>query len=102
MISDDAGEWGAIEDNMTGAGILGAVVERRVDVGLSALYSWYRIFALENSIFCSNFRRKVFDSMCLMVLFWFVDEKRRHEFQFLEFSSSISRSGVTCVCPKPG
>lgn len=44
IISDDEGEWGAIQDNMTGDGILGAVVERRVDVGLSALYSWYCLF----------------------------------------------------------
>lgn len=24
-----------------------------------------------------------------------------HEFQFVEFSSFISRTGVTCICPKP-
>lgn len=39
-ISDEAGEWGTIADNMTGDGVLGAVVERRADIGISALYSW--------------------------------------------------------------
>lgn len=40
FILDEAGEWGNILDNMTGDGVLGAVVERRADVGFSALYSW--------------------------------------------------------------
>lgn len=41
MILDEAGEWGLIDDNTTsGDGVLGAVVERRADVGISALYSW--------------------------------------------------------------
>lgn len=39
-ISDEAGEWGTIADNMTGDGVLGAIVERRADIGISALYSW--------------------------------------------------------------
>lgn len=45
--SDEAGEWGTIADNMTGDGVLGAIVERRAEIGISALYSWYfslRIF----------------------------------------------------------
>lgn len=37
---DDVGEWGTISDNMTGDGVLGAVVERRADIGISALYLW--------------------------------------------------------------
>lgn len=40
IILDEAGEWGTIADNMTGDGVLGAVVERRADIGISALYSW--------------------------------------------------------------
>lgn len=43
LMVDDAGEWGTIQENGTGDGILGAVVERRVDIGISALYSWYQI-----------------------------------------------------------
>ncbi|KAL7044659.1 hypothetical protein ACKWTF_002017 [Chironomus riparius] len=38
---DEAGEWGEIFDNRTGNGIIGAVVERRAEVGVGALYSWY-------------------------------------------------------------
>lgn len=34
------GEWGVIYDNSTGDGVIGAVVERRVEIGLTALYSW--------------------------------------------------------------
>lgn len=42
IILDEAGEWGTIDDdNMTGDGVLGAIVERRADIGVSALYSWY-------------------------------------------------------------
>lgn len=37
---DEAGEWGEILDNRTGNGIIGAVVERRADIGVGALYSW--------------------------------------------------------------
>lgn len=37
---DDEGEWGVVEDNMTGDGVLGAIVERRADIGISALYLW--------------------------------------------------------------
>uniref|UniRef100_A0A182N544 Ionotropic glutamate receptor C-terminal domain-containing protein n=1 Tax=Anopheles dirus TaxID=7168 RepID=A0A182N544_9DIPT len=62
---DEAGEWGQIFDNRTGDGIIGALVERRADVGVGALYSWY------------------------------------HEFQFLALSKPISRTGVTCIAPKP-
>lgn len=39
--TDEAGEWGEIWDNRTGTGVLGAVAERRADVGISALYEWY-------------------------------------------------------------
>uniref|UniRef100_A0A182JNI1 Ionotropic glutamate receptor C-terminal domain-containing protein n=1 Tax=Anopheles christyi TaxID=43041 RepID=A0A182JNI1_9DIPT len=62
---DEAGEWGQIYDNRTGDGIIGAVVERRADVGVGALYSWY------------------------------------HESLFLALSKPISRTGVTCIAPKP-
>ncbi|XP_055543537.1 uncharacterized protein LOC129729082 [Wyeomyia smithii] len=62
---DEAGEWGEIFDNRTGNGIIGAVVERRADIGAGALYSWY------------------------------------HENQFLTLSKPISRTGVTCITPKP-
>lgn len=37
---DDVGEWGNIYENATGDGVLGAVAERRADIGFSALYSW--------------------------------------------------------------
>lgn len=37
---DDEAEWGGIYDNWTGNGVLGAMVERRADIGISALYSW--------------------------------------------------------------
>ena len=40
-ILDEPGEWGEIFDNRTGNGIIGAVVERRAEVGVGALYSWY-------------------------------------------------------------
>lgn len=62
---DEAGEWGEIFDNRTGNGIIGAVVERRADVGVGALYSWF------------------------------------HESMFLALSKPISRTGVTCITPKP-
>uniref|UniRef100_A0A182P639 Ionotropic glutamate receptor C-terminal domain-containing protein n=1 Tax=Anopheles epiroticus TaxID=199890 RepID=A0A182P639_9DIPT len=62
---DEAGEWGQIYENRTGDGIIGAVVERRADIGVGALYSWY------------------------------------HESQFLALSKPISRTGVTCIAPKP-
>nr|QGW45449.1 ionotropic receptor 41a [Bradysia odoriphaga] len=63
--ADGVGDWGTIEDNYTGDGVLGAVVERRADIGVGAFYLWH------------------------------------HEFLFLDFSMPISRSGVSCVCPKP-
>ncbi|XP_049286717.1 probable glutamate receptor [Anopheles funestus] len=62
---DEAGEWGQIYDNRTGDGIIGAIVERRADIGVGALYSWY------------------------------------HESLFLALSKPISRTGVTCIVPKP-
>lgn len=62
---DEAGEWGEIFDNRTGNGIIGAVVERRADVGVGALYSWH------------------------------------HESIYLALSKPISRTGVTCITPKP-
>nr|XP_040223908.2 probable glutamate receptor [Anopheles coluzzii] len=62
---DEAGEWGQIFDNRTGDGIIGAVVERRADIGVGALYSWY------------------------------------HESLYLALSKPISRTGVTCIAPKP-
>lgn len=37
----DAGEWGTVNEyNWTGDGVIGAVVERRVDIGFTALYLW--------------------------------------------------------------
>ncbi|XP_058061658.1 uncharacterized protein LOC131211974 [Anopheles bellator] len=62
---DDDGEWGQTFPNRTGFGVLGAVVERRADIGVGALYSWFL------------------------------------EFEFLALSKPISRTGVTCVMPKP-
>lgn len=62
---DEAGEWGEIFDNKTGNGILGAVAEKRAEVGVGALYSWY------------------------------------HESLFLSLSKPISRTGITCITPKP-
>ncbi|GBP04301.1 hypothetical protein EVAR_6516_1 [Eumeta japonica] len=41
LIKENEGQWGQIFDNRTGDGVLGAVVEDRVDVGITALYSWY-------------------------------------------------------------
>lgn len=38
---DDIGEWGTILDNYTGDGVLGAVAERRADIGVGAFYLWY-------------------------------------------------------------
>lgn len=38
--SDEAGEWGQIFDNFTGDGVIGAVAERRADIGVTALYLW--------------------------------------------------------------
>lgn len=40
LLTDEEGEWGIIEDNMTGNGVIGAIVERRADFGFSALYLW--------------------------------------------------------------
>ena len=65
FLADEAGEWGEIFDNRTGNGIIGAVVERRAEVGVGALYSWY------------------------------------HESIYLSLSKFISRTGVTCITPKP-
>lgn len=62
---DEAGEWGEIRDNWTGNGIIGAVAEKRADIGVGALYSWF------------------------------------HESLFLSLSKPISRTGVTCITPKP-
>lgn len=63
--TDDEGEFGVVYDNMTGDGVIGAVVERRADFGASSIDAWY------------------------------------HEFQFLDFASPLTRTGVTCLCPKP-
>ncbi|XP_031626626.1 uncharacterized protein LOC116342942 [Contarinia nasturtii] len=65
VLIDEESEWGVLSDNMTGNGVLGAIVERRADVGIAGLFLWF------------------------------------HEFLFLDYSSIISRSGVTCICPKP-
>lgn len=39
-ILDEEALWGKIEDNFTGDGVLGAVVERRAEVGISGFMSW--------------------------------------------------------------
>ncbi|KAG4072849.1 hypothetical protein HA402_002592 [Bradysia odoriphaga] len=39
--ADGVGDWGTIEDNYTGDGVLGAVVERRADIGVGAFYLWF-------------------------------------------------------------
>lgn len=62
---DEAGEWGEIFDNRSGNGIIGAVVERRAEIGVGALYSWY------------------------------------HESLYLSLSKPITRTGITCITPKP-
>lgn len=41
VITVDETEWGVIYDNKTGNGIIGAVVERRAEIGVGALYVWY-------------------------------------------------------------
>lgn len=43
---DGVGDWGTIEDNYTGDGVLGAVVERRADIGVGAFYLWYSFISL--------------------------------------------------------
>ncbi|CAO1317675.1 unnamed protein product [Diamesa serratosioi] len=66
MISlDEDGEWGEIFDNRSGNGIIGAVAERRAEIGVGALYSWY------------------------------------HESLYLSLSKPITRTGITCITPKP-
>lgn len=41
IITVDETEWGVIYENKTGNGIIGAVVERRAEIGVGALYVWY-------------------------------------------------------------
>ncbi|XP_065072684.1 uncharacterized protein LOC135697036 [Ochlerotatus camptorhynchus] len=43
LIKDEA-MWGDIQPNRTGNGILGNLVERRADVGVGALSSWYHCY----------------------------------------------------------
>lgn len=44
IISDQAGEWGIINDNWTGNGIIGAIAERRADVGVGSLLTWASVY----------------------------------------------------------
>ncbi|XP_055694767.1 uncharacterized protein LOC129796671 [Lutzomyia longipalpis] len=62
---DEEGQWGVIYENRTGDGLTGAVVERRAEVSVGAIYMWY------------------------------------YESTFLTLSTMISRTGVTCIAPKP-
>ena len=41
FLQDEANEWGEIYENRTGIGVIGQVVERKADLGVSALYSWH-------------------------------------------------------------
>lgn len=41
VMTVDETEWGVIYENGTGDGIVGAVVENKVDIGVGALYLWY-------------------------------------------------------------
>ncbi|XP_059608153.1 uncharacterized protein LOC132255993 [Phlebotomus argentipes] len=62
---DEEGQWGVIYENRTGNGLTGAVVERRAEASVGALYMWY------------------------------------YESQFLTLSKIISRTGITCIVPRP-
>ncbi|CAH2075338.1 unnamed protein product, partial [Iphiclides podalirius] len=55
IVRDDEYQWGEIYsyENRTGVGVLGSMVEDRVDFGITALYSWYEEFlALDFSAPC--------------------------------------------------
>lgn len=54
--TDDEGEFGVVYDNMTGDGVIGAVVERRADFGASSIDAWYRqqIMILSAVVFSSK------------------------------------------------
>ncbi|KPI97856.1 Glutamate receptor delta-2 subunit [Papilio xuthus] len=53
IVRDDKHQWGEIYENMTGVGVLGSLVEDRVDLGITALYSWYEEYlALDFSAPC--------------------------------------------------
>ncbi|XP_045534362.1 glutamate receptor 3.4-like [Papilio machaon] len=53
IVRDDEYQWGEIYKNMTGVGVLGSLVEDRVDLGITALYSWYEEYlALDFSAPC--------------------------------------------------
>lgn len=41
---DDEHQWGDVfENNGTGTGTLGALYERRIEVGISAILLWYHV-----------------------------------------------------------
>ncbi|XP_021705691.1 uncharacterized protein LOC110677943 isoform X2 [Aedes aegypti] len=44
LVVDSVNMWGVINPNRTGNGILGNVVERRADLGIGALSSWYHCY----------------------------------------------------------
>lgn len=93
---DDIGEWGTILDNYTGDGVLGAVAERRADIGVGAFYLWY--LQIQSKIILWSKINLLTITSLMNVQFFF---RRHHEFLFLDFSAPISRSGVTNLCPKP-
>lgn len=43
LLLEEADEWGVVQENMTGNGIMGAIAERRVEAGIAALFHWYEI-----------------------------------------------------------
>ncbi|XP_065072489.1 glutamate receptor ionotropic, delta-2-like [Ochlerotatus camptorhynchus] len=65
LVIDEVNMWGVILPNRTGNGIIGDVAERRADLGIGALSSWYNCY------------------------------------QYLTFSTPITRGSVTCLVPKP-
>lgn len=74
-------------DNFTGNGILGRIVERRAEVAISSMYMWW----VRNFTAVPAMKRNYLEtSSC-----------RYHEYLFMEFSTQVSRTGVTTLVPKP-
>lgn len=92
--TDDEGEFGVVYDNMTGDGVMGAVVERRADFGASSIDAWYWQQIMIFKVVDFFFQIRVIKTKDLF-------HCRYHEFQFLDFASPLTRTGVTCLCPKP-
>lgn len=57
---------------------------------------WYRIYSSLPML-----RNKLFSLYFLFYTFYPIDAHRYSEFQFFDYSAPMSRSGVSCVCPKP-